>query len=139
MHDFCQKTVDFICNCSNSRTTQVNESVNSLIARNAQKNISYGNSYEARVAVAIAKKNSPKEFVETVMKKTGTYELLDEDISESIIGRIEKRTELNEERRSGYERNLITSNRIKTREAYKSNKPGDYNEYKFEDWIMLVE
>ena len=36
-------------------------------------------------------------------------------------------------------RKLITNNRIKTREAYKSNKPGDYNEDKFEDWIMLVE
>jgi hypothetical protein len=130
LSDFCQKTIGFIGHCSSKRSTQANESQNSLIAREADKNINYGPSYLARVAVAIGKKNDPKNFVTNALKESGIYEKLDPYIQISISNRWQNRADLNSRRREKYERERIKKARTAYRDKYRSTVPGDYNEDK---------
>ena len=128
--DFCKKTVGFISHCSPKRSTQANESQNSLIAREADKNINYGPSYPARVAVAVGKKNDPKNFVVDVLTETGAFQELDPDIQHDITSRWEQTAIRSEKRRDSYERERITKARMQCRNHYKSIAQGDYNEDK---------
>ena len=76
LSSFCKKTISFIGHCSNKYSTQGNETQNSLIAREVDKNINYGPLYPARVNVAIGKKNDPENFVMNVLKETGIAEYI---------------------------------------------------------------
>ena len=73
LSDFCKKTIDFIVHCSSKRSTQANESQNSLIAREADKNINYGPSYPARVAVAVGKKKTIQIILLRTFSKKQEY------------------------------------------------------------------
>ena len=130
LSNFCQKTVGFIDHCAKRSSTQGNEAQNSMIAKEADKNINYGPSYPARVAVAIGKKNDPRNFVIDVIRETNLDQDIDEDIMQEISDRWNKRADQNEKRRSKYERERITKARANTRTAYKTKKNGDYNEDK---------
>ena len=129
---FCEKTADFIQKCEPNQSTQVNESQNSIISRQACKNISYGPSYPCRVAVAIGLRNDPENFCANVMEKTGMNEFLYQDIIDCIQKRDVVRNFRNIRRKTKYERKCITIGRRRTRKKYKSSKKGDYNDRKFE-------
>ena len=101
-----------------------------MIAKEADKNINYGPSYPAMVAVAIGKRNDPRNFVIDVLKKTTLDQDIDEDILLEISDRWKKRADRNEKRRSKYERERIIKARVSARTAYKTKKNGDYNEDK---------
>ena len=127
---FCKKTVNFIVHCSSENSTQGNEAQNALIAREADKNINYGPSYPARVAVAIGKMNDPENFVMDVLHETGIDTSLNENIKNEIASRWKRRAEQNSRRREDYEREKITKSRTLHRNMYRTTKTGDYNEDK---------
>ena len=96
LQDFCNKTAKFIKSCEKKTSTQANESQNSMIAREADKNISYGPSYEARALVAVGKRNDPEHFVLDVLEKTGIVNKLSEENESKIKNRWKQKSEKNE-------------------------------------------
>ena len=130
LSNFCEKTIDLIVHCSNENSTQGNEAQNAMIAREADKNINYGPSYPARVAVAIGKMNDPENFVMDVLHETGIDASLNEDVKNEIASRWKRRADLNSRRREEYEREKITKSRTLHRNLYKTTATGDYNEDK---------
>ena len=74
LQEFCDKTAHVLGHVSNQGCTNPNESINAAQAKYAEKRIAFGNSYGARVGVAIGKWNDPLNFTKNVLEKTGVAE-----------------------------------------------------------------
>ena len=126
LEHFCESTAHIIESCVSTTGTNQCEALNSMIGKYAPKRISFGNSYEARAAIAVGMKNDPTGFISDVLEATGVINELSPKMVSKIERKYAQQEDLNSFRRTPYERNRIDQTRYHIRQIYGSQKTGDY-------------
>ena len=130
LQNFCDKTANIVKNVSNDGGTNPNESINANEAKYANKRFSFGNSYGARIGIAVGKWNDPLHFTKNVLEATGSAQFIAPSLMQKIEEDCNSTLSTNLTRQSPYERKKINLSRKKARENYKTHAEGDYNEKK---------
>ena len=127
---FLESEKNYVEKVSRKNTTQNCESTNSLIARTAPKNTSFGNSYEGRVYSAIGKKNNP-HFTSELIAQIDTKHKVSPSLRERIYQGEAMSVQINQAKRSPAQKQSKNKQRKLFKSLRKATKDGDYNTKKY--------